>query len=343
MTEDEARRLLARAQRLADSERCDRAPIPDVVRAVGAIQAQEPGAAALGIRARLAGTGASDVDRVLWQERSVVRTWNLRGTLHLIPADDFHWLQSLAGPVGLRRGAKRLAGLGVATPEALEATCAALAGGPLTRHEVADAVRSRGVRLADDPQVPVHLVLVASMHGRVVQSGVRGRDALYALAADWLPAPGPPPPDPLAELARRHVHAHPPAGPEDLAVWSGLTMPEARRGFGAIAAGLREVEVLGRRAWAPRGLTPGPAELRLLPAWDNLLLGHRDRRLTVRPQDDAGVHAGGGVLRPSVTVGGRVEGSWRIVRGRLEVTAVGPVDSGALTAEVDDVVRFRTT
>jgi hypothetical protein len=149
----------------------------------------------------------------------------------------------------------------------------------------------------------------------------------------------------LAELARRHANAHPPAGPEDFAAWSGLKMGDARRGFEQIAGDLDEVTVLGRSAWVPNGMKPARrGTVRLLPAWDNFLLGHRNRALTVRPEHDNEVLPGGGVLRPSLTIDGMVEGGWRFERGSPAVEPFEPLAPDAVAAveaELDDVTRFR--
>jgi hypothetical protein len=346
ITPDQARRLLVRGQRFDAASRRRRLPIVDVVREVGAIQAQEPRAAALGIRARLAGVTEAEVQAALYEERSIVRLWSLRGTLHWVPAEDARWIMRLLGPVAMARAKRRLAQLGVDDPKAQAAVRKVLADGPLTRHEVADAVRASGVRLSGDPQMPVHLVMHAVLEGDVIEVAPRGGKWAYALWEHWLE------PDrrtfdrdaALAELARRHAHAHPPAGPEDFAAWSGLKMSDARRGFEQIAGELDEASVLGRSAWVPKGMKPaGRGSVRLLPAWDNFLLGHRNRALTVRPEHDGEVLPGGGVLRPSLTIDGMVAGGWRFEKGTPSVEPFAPLtqDAAAVDAEIDDILRFR--
>ena len=122
-------------------------------------------------------------------------------------------------------------------------------------------------------------------------------------------------------------------------------MGDARRGFELIAGELDEVSVLGRSAWVPRGMKPARrGTVRLLPAWDNFLLGHRNRALTVRPEHDGEVLPGGGVLRPSLVIDGMVEGGWRFDRGTPVVEPFEELRSGeasAVAAELEDVVRFR--
>ena len=311
------------------------------MRLVAGLQAQDAPAAALGVRARLAGATASAVAHARFEERSVARIWCMRGTLHLVPVEDARWLVALLGPVGLARGRRRRDEMGV-LPEATAAVRAALADGPRTRHEIAEHVRAAGHRLTDDPQAPIHLVMTAALAGDLIEAVWRGREPTYALTDDWLGPAGPRPERDaaLAELARRHARAHPPAAPEDLAAWSGLGLREARRAFAAIAPELEEVEVLGRRAWIPRGLELAPPAVRLLPAFDGVLLGHRDRALTVRPEHARDVLPGGGILRPTVLADGLVEGTWRFERGS---PAIAPFDPPGpdVTAEAADVVRFR--
>src|SRR4051794_11967805 len=159
---DLARALLAAGQRLAGAPH---AGVADVVKAVAALQAQDAGAAHLGIRARRPGTTLADVETARFEERSVARTWAMRGTLHLIPAEDARWMVALLGPMGLRKSARRIAELEVGLPEVGAAVRAALADGPLTRGELADAVRARGVALGGHPQVPAWLTGVAALRG----------------------------------------------------------------------------------------------------------------------------------------------------------------------------------
>ena len=302
------------------------------------------------MRARLAGSSASAVVHAREVDRSIVRVWCMRGTLHLVAADDARWLLALLGPVGLRRNRRRAVALGVDDPSAVDAVCAALADGPLTRHSLAAAARARGVRLADDPQAAVHLVAQAAMGGRICEAALCDGQPTYALWDDWLGVRAGPALErdaALAELARRYVTAHLPAGPEDFASWSGVGVRDARRAFDAIAAEFDEVRVLDRAALVPRGIEPGRAPVaRLLPAFDGLLLAHRDRALTVAPEHARDVLPGGGVLRPTLLAAGQVQGTWRLDRGRPSIepfTELSAEVEAAAAAEATDVVRHRVS
>ena len=343
--------MLVNAQRLDDASRADGADVAEVVRAVVGLQAQDAGAGSLGVRARLADSTKSAVDRARFEDRTVVRIWVMRGTLHFIAAEDARWMIALLGSVGLRRSAKRIASMGVDSDEAMDAVRSALAEhGPLTRQELADHARRRGVRLADDPQAPAHLAGRAALKGHICEAEPRSGKPTYVLTDDWLGADGGRPFDrdaAVVELARRYLAAHPPAAPQDFASWSGLPIADARAGFAAIERDLDEVRVLDRDAYVMRGSEPAEGRVvRLLPAWDNFLLAHRNRALTVRPEQEIGIMPGGGILRPSVMVDGRIEGGWRLDRGKpaIEPFAAKPPRSvaKAVEAEAADVTRFRS-
>ena len=368
----QVRLLRQRAQRL-DAPQPDAAAgaaqVARVVHALGGVQAQYEVAAALTIRARTAGLVAADVERERVDARSVVRTWCQRSTLHLLAAEDMCWLLPLVGPVFPRASRRRLAlGLDAETAaRGVRALRAALAEqGPLTRAELVEHLKRRGLRL--EGQAAPHLLAYAALQGVVCCGPDRRGTPTYALLDDWLPGwahRGPPLPREaaLAELARRYLAAYGPAAPEDLAAWSGLPFGEARAAWRQIAGELLEVDAAGQPAWLPthRGpwldevdpLTgqeerpPAPAVVRLVAGYDPYLLGYRHRDLAVAPEHARHVHPGGGLLHPTLLVDGRALGTWRTQqrRARLEVVVqpFGALAAGVrrrLEAEATDVDRF---
>jgi hypothetical protein len=142
-----------------------------VVRDAAGIQAQDPTAAALSIRVRSRGLSAGGVERARTQERSIVASWLMRGTLHLVAAEDHGWLVALVGPVFVAAGRRRLAQLGLdhdTTARAVRAIEDALAEhGPLARGPLADHLRAGGVPVEPGGQAVVHLIRRAALEGRV--------------------------------------------------------------------------------------------------------------------------------------------------------------------------------
>lgn len=110
--------LRARAQRLAGASA--RSDPPEVLRLVFGLQAQLLSAAYLGVRARSRGLVVDDINQALAQDRSIVRSWLFRGTLHVVAADDLRWLVRLLGPVFARGSISRQEKLGQATSKPVE-------------------------------------------------------------------------------------------------------------------------------------------------------------------------------------------------------------------------------
>jgi hypothetical protein len=359
LTEDRVRRLRLRAQRLAGRRPGE---VAEVVRAVGGLQAQDTPASRLAVRARSTGLDEAAVRRACDQDRSVVRTWAMRGTLHVVAAEDAGWLVALLGPgfaAGNRRRRLQL-GLDDARCErAMAALPAVLAGGPLSRADLVAGLAAEGVEIEPRGQAPAHLVGYAAMRGLVCRGpDLDGDEPSYVLLEAWAgPGRALGPDDALAELARRYLGGHGPAAPEDLAAWSGLPLGRARRAFELVAGELDEVELDGRPLWAPAGDAADPPGdrsrragpvVRLLGRFDDYLLGWRSRDLVLDPGFAGQIHTGGGWIHPAVVVDGRVAGTWRARRagGRLELTVEpfgGWLPRGArpaLEAEAADVGRF---
>jgi hypothetical protein len=210
-----------------------------------------------------------------------------------------------------------------AAERAVTAIVRALAGsGPLTRDELRE-------RVPLDGQAMVHVLLLASLRGLVVRGPVAGTDQAYVLVRDWLGEQAPVDRDAaLAELARRYLAGHGPAGERDLARWSGLPLRDARAGLGAAGA-------------APERRPAKPPPPRLLGGYEPVLLGWESR------DEILGRHAGavvsGGIFRPFALVRGRARALWRLRRGEVEVEPLerlSRAERDALGSEAEDVARF---
>jgi hypothetical protein len=333
---DEIRRLRAQAQLLhrpqgggvsVDS-------VVEVVRHLLAIQAQDIAAFPLALRARVADVAAAR------DAREIVRCWGPRGTLHLIARRDLPWLFPLVRttPTGSLR---RLRQLGVETDpgEAVRLVAAALAGqGPIGKAQLGERLTRAG--LPAEGQAIVHLAMLAAREGFVVLGPDRAGKATYVHAADWLGEPllttVTDRDAALRELARRYRRAHGPAEPADLASWSGLPLSDAERAW----HGAAEVQ--------PRPIAAESVRIvRLVPGYDEYLLGWRTRELSVPEPHRALIHPGGGIIRPALVVDGKAVGTWRTRRTtrRIDVTVEPferlPADIlDAVNEEVTDLGRF---
>src|SRR3954464_5408202 len=216
------------------SQRLDRraAGVAELVRHMVGIQAQEPRAGGLSIRARTERVTAEDVRRALEDERSIVRTWAMRGTIHFVATEDVSWLHELLAPLSMLGQLRALDMLEVPLddrPRAVMVIRDALAAhGRLTRAELCEHLEGAGI--ATSGQRAAHLPRLAALEGHVCFGPMRAAKDTYALLEDWLPVRGPrlDRDAALAELARRYARAYAPAEVADMAAWSGLTVRELR-------------------------------------------------------------------------------------------------------------------
>ena len=344
-----------RSQRLTDDARLGPDPAA-IARAVCGIQAQDFDAARHQLRARSVGLTARAVDHAFDHERSVVKTWLMRGTLHMCAADDVRWMLDVFGPAVNRLGARQWATLGLddtTLQRALRVVRTTLANGPVSRRELRDELVSRGVFREPVGQAMIYLLFQAATLG-ITCSGPRiGRADSFVLLDDWVPrTDGPRGEAALAELARRYLAAYGPATESDLAAWSGLPVARARTGMAAIAQEIVEFPGPAPGLWALRSAAPvdvpRPPVVRLLGHFDTFLLGYRRRHHLGDEQAEDWIHrGGGGWIRPVVCVDGWIVGGWRLEHSpaQAEVTVL-PFErlpgrlSGGIGREVAAIGRF---
>ena len=306
--------------------------VEEVAAHVVGLQAQDPLATRLQVRARSAVLRADDVRRACTEPGRLVRTWLMRGTLHLVDGSDVRWLLSLFGPRNAARGAGRRRQLGLdedVCSHALRVLPGLLTASSRSRAQVIDGLVGEGVRVDPTGQASAHLLAYAAARGVVCRGpDLDGDEPGYVLLDEWVPAAAPVEHnEALAQLARRYLAAFAPAEAADLATWSGLPLRTARHAIGLAAAMGGEggaVETAGGNA-AGAAETAGNHAVRLLGAFDTYLLGYRDRSVLLDPRFATRVQAGGGIVHPTVTVDGEVVGTWRFHRRKDAVdVAVQP-------------------
>jgi DNA glycosylase AlkZ-like len=328
------------AQLLADDPAPDAVP---VCRHLLAVQAQDLRSARLAVRARTRGLSAGDVDRALTVQRTLMVGWLNRGTLQLVPTEDYWWLHELTTPPLQIGNARRLAQTGV-TPRAAEGGLAAIERalvdeGPQTRDQLRERVDAVGVPTAG--QALVHLLMLACLRGIAVRGPLRGNKHAYVLAHDWLRRPRQVPRErALAELARRYLRGHAPAAEHDLAKWAGLPLRDIRRGLSAIAAELvhRGDGLLTLKSRA----VDGSPRACLLDQWDPLLVGWRSRESLLEHyprRASAEAH-----FRPFAYVRARAVATWGVRQGVVAIdqpfAPLKRAERQALAADAEDVARF---
>ena len=359
------RRHRAAAQLLAGGRA---GSVLDVVHRVVGVQAQDVRFARLAIRARSTGLSRADVDAVT-QAGTAVRTWLMRGTLHMVTAADVRWLLRIFGPRNAAAGSRRRRQLGLddrLCAESLAALRDILGGSaPLQRDALVARLAGAGIVLDPRSQAPAHLLAHAAANGVVCRGpdGPGDRPTWKLLDAVVPPDAASDPildrvsggsaeagDEDLARLAIRYVAGHGAAGAEDLAAWGGLPVAVARRAIAVAGDRLEPVRATGGDLvrLPAGGRAAGVGGVRLLGHLDGYLLGYRDRRLSVPVEHDRRLQRGGGFVLPSVVVDGRVVATWSAERGTGgTLVDVRPLQEpiprsrrGALEAEVADLGRF---
>jgi uncharacterized protein YukE len=318
----------------------------EVVRAMCGAHAQVMSAAELSVGLRLDGATRDDVRAALWEERSVVKTFGPRGTVHLLPTEDLpFWTGALSAvpnsgvqfPPEVRMTPEQ-------TDEVVQAVAKALAEDDLTLEELDGRVVELAGAWAGDRVMEAfqdrwprwrQAISTTARAGVLCYGPNRGRKLTYTNPHRWLPGFKPMEgKKALAELVRRYLHAYGPATPQQFAKWLGAPSDWARTLFEGVE--LEQVELDGQPAWivASDATWPGerPSGVRLLPYFDAYVVGSYPRRRLFPGKAAERALAGGQAGNfPVLMVDGVVAGVWHQRRsGRRLVVTVEPL--GRLTA-----------
>ncbi|ARF76234.1 hypothetical protein B7C62_31115 [Kitasatospora albolonga] len=300
----------------------------DVVARLCGAHAQVLSAAELSVGLRLSDTTRAGVREALWTERTLVKTYGPRGTVHLLPTRDLPmWtgaLSALPPSSGNARGGQQLL-----TPEQIEQVIAAVADSlkdaELTADELTEAIVERTGSWAADPVMEAFqgkwprwraVMDIAANRGALCFGETRGRKATYTNPHRWLPGFTPlEGPAALAALVTSYLHAFGPATPQHFARWLAAPRRWATDLFASLGDALQEVELAGERAWVVAGDTDvpdgPPRGLVLLPYFDAYVVGCHPRALLYPgAASERALAAGQAGNFPVLLVDGEVAGVW---------------------------------
>ena len=334
---------------------------PAVVSRICGLHAQVQSSAELALWARVDGLDPGTVKRALWQDRALVRTWAMRGTLHLLPAGE---LALWVGAQGVIRPRYELASwrkaYGMTSAEAvavLDAIRDALAGEPLTRDELADAVADAlgSERLGEAVRGSFGTMpKLAAFRGDVVFAPPKGPKVRFTrpdrwLDAGWRPDPARPA---MAEVVRRHLAVYGPASRETFARWFGMaSAAQAAKLIAGLGDEVAEVNVEGFVGWLLRADVEAVAAARpagvvsLLPAFDQYVVAApREETPVLAAAFKDRVYRRQGWLSPVLLVDGRIAGVWRHEAKHGEVNVViepfAPVGDDVRTGAEREAARL---
>jgi len=306
----------------------------EVVGWLGAVQAQDYPGALWSIGLRLPDATQQDIEEAI-ADRSIVRTWPMRGTLHFVAAADLHWMRTLLTPRIIARSAGRHRQLELTDAifaRAEKIFLKALRGGQqLTREEMFALLEKS--RIGTAAQRGYHILWRLAQEGLLCFGTHQGKQPTFTLLDEWIPAGQPRDEEAsLAELALRYFTSHGPATMEDFVAWSGLRIADAKTGVHLLAKKLVHESRAEKTYWfspdAPIAAKKSNAAY-LLPGFDEFMLGYRDRSPSLEPRHaDKICPSSNGVFHPTVVVDGHVIGTWKrtIQKSGLSI-APTPFDS----------------
>ena len=296
----------------------------DVVRWMGAVQAQEYTETKWALALRMRQAGDATIERA-FASGAILRTHVLRPTWHFVTPADIRWMLALTGPrvsAAMATYNRRLELDAAVFRRSERLIAAALRGDTqLTRQELKGVLERGGIR-ADGFRL-ARLVMQAELDGVICSGARRHKQFTYALLDERAPAvPTLSRDEALAELTRRYFMSHGPAQAHDFAWWSGLTVTNARAGLEMVGSTLARETVDGRTYWfsssARTMRSPSPLAA-VLPLYDEYLIAYKDRSAALNSGWNPLV-ARDAYMAP-IVVNGNVVGGWKraLKKNRLEI------------------------
>jgi hypothetical protein len=322
-----------------------------VVADICGLHAQVASSAELTLWARVEDLEQGWLERTLWEDRRLAKTWAMRGTLHLLPADELAMWVGAQGalPPRWERGSW-LRGFGVTAEEVagiLAAVPKALGGKPLTREQLADAVaRELGAehltgKLGEGFGA---LLKPSAFRGELCFAPSEGRNVRFTRPDKWVEGFAPLEPEAAADaVTLRYLAAYGPATREAYARWLGTPSAAlAGRLLKRLGDDVIQTELDGQQVWLRaadldemRAAEP-EGVVRLLPAFDQYVVAApRDADAVLEAGRRAQVYRPQGWLSPVLLIDGRIAGVWRHEReGDAIAVAVEPFGKVPQTVHV---------
>lgn len=282
---------------------------------------------------RVEGLDPSFLPRALQEDRSLVRSWFMRDTVHIVPTADLPVFRR-----GLEEGLMREWNRWTVrtgrkeAPESWEPlyphVLKALDGDALTINQMVEEVGWEG---ADARPNLSRLVREMSLRGLICNAASIGpwyhnSENRFTRVDRWIPevdSSSVSPADAIAELAMRYIRGYGPASVTDFSYWTGARVTDTKPVFEGISEHLTEVSIEGQRGSyyisaddesALEGIQPEPFT-RLLPQFDALIMGHKDKSRFIDPADRGGIFLPRGGVAATLLVNGMVKGTWKIKKG----------------------------
>lgn len=300
------------------------------------VQAQVMGFARMALWVRAENLTRQEMDCMLWERRTLVKTSAMRQTLHLLPADDYHIYITALKRSRMTALMRIMARLGI-TPRDVEAMNAALLDilndAPIPQRALAEGIYSKvgkklGQRVLRRPDPWMNsswwTFRSAIIEGLICYGPEQGREATLVRVDRWLPKTRPVEEDEAKRiLLRGYLGAYGPAALRDFCVWSGISVKEAAPLWESLRDEMAEISVEDQSLFILRKdqeeLIAGKLRrpiVRLLPGFDPYMLAHREKDHLVHSTYYKRIYRNQGWISPVILVNGRAAGIWSYARER---------------------------
>lgn len=327
--------------------------VEEVVTRLGAMQAQDYAGALWSIGLRMPNATRADVEQAI-ANRTIVRTWPMRGTLHFVPAVDARWMLDTMTPRIIKGAAGRHRQLELDAEvfrRSRTLIAKALTRTPILTRSAIFAVLEQG-GVATTGQRGIHILQQLCMECTLCHGPHQEKQPTFVLFDAWInESRHLDRDDALRTLAERFFTSHGPATVRDFVWWTGLTVADAKAALHLAQSSLERVATDEREFWMGSDqATPAAATPRahLLPGFDEFMLGYRDRSAALPARHaDRIIPGGNGMFLSTVVLDGQVRGTWRrTAKSRAVVVNVVPfarcsaADRKALNAPAERYAHF---
>lgn len=310
----------------------------DIVRWLGAVQAQDYLGSLWAIGLRLKHSNESTIEKAI-TDRKIVRSYPMRGTLHFVASEDLRWMLKYLTPRVIQRcaGLYRQAGLDkrVFAKSSKLLSEALKNEQQLTRTEIY-AVWERA-RISTTGQRGLHILGHLAQTGLICFGPRKGKQQTFVLLDEWLPASKIPHMDEaLGTLALTYFRSHGPATMHDFSWWSGLTIAEAKGAVQSVSSQLVQEIINGQSYYTSATNRPKKSsqDIFLLPSYDEYFVAYKDRSAALKPNLTKNIkQMGNGIFTSPVIMNGLMAGYWKknSVKGKkfLDANVFSPLGKSA--------------
>jgi hypothetical protein len=288
----------------------------EIVRWLGAVQAQDYLGSLWGIGLRLKNINESEIEKAI-ENRKIVRSWPMRGTLHFVASEDLRWMLKFLTPRVIQRcaGLYRQAELdNKVFSKCNKLLSAALKGEQrLTRKEIY-ALWERA-RISTGGQRGLHILGHLAQTGLICFGPRKDRQQTFVLVDEWLPSSKMLQKDQaFAKLTLTYFQSHGPATIQDFSWWSGLTIAEATQAVTSLGSEL-VAEKLDNHTYyiLPQGQQQKTSQhVFLLPNYDEYFVAYKDRSAALNPKVSKKItELGNGIFTSPIVINGLMAGYWK--------------------------------